>query len=290
MNTLSAKSYTRLTLALDIIRKLTDGMLAGYHELGIIKHQIDLFDVIAVEPASAMSIECNRDNIPCDKTNICWQAAALLQKECSISDNVHISIQKNIPVMGGLAGGSTNAATVLMLLNELWQLNLSRVRLAAMSRALGMDVPFYFFGNTAFDSESTGVFRPIATDVCFDFVLVVPPFGVSTKSAYQNINYSLTAQKTADTLCLESALKTNDQQSAIESIHNDFELSVFKEYPALVAIKDAMERAGCVRAFLSGSGSTMVGIANGKAHAASIAAILDSRYTVIPASTFSVFY
>ena len=111
---LTTRAYTRITLALDIVRKLSDGPLAGYHELGIVKHQIDLFDTISVVEADSTSLSCDHPLVPRDKTNICWRAVDLVKQKRGVVRNVAIAIQKNIPVMGGLAGGSARLCGVML--------------------------------------------------------------------------------------------------------------------------------------------------------------------------------
>lgn len=264
------KSYTRVTLTLDIVKKLQDGPYAGYHELAIIKHQIDLYDTISVEDASCLSISCNNPLVPCDNNNICWKAVELIKKEFKIDKSVKIDIKKNIPVMGGLAGGSANAATVLMLLNQFWQLDLSIDQLMQLGRKLGMDVPYYFMGGTAFDSEATGVLKKIQTALKFVFLLAIPDFGVSTGKAYQQLNYSLINTNRDKTDLMINFLHDGDYHNVLKSMHNDFEHSVFINYPELRNIKETLINAGCAQAIMSGSGSTIMGIAENISHAQEI--------------------
>lgn len=253
------KSCTRVTLALDILKKIVSGPFSGYHELSIVKHQIDLYDLISVKNAPDISLSCNVEAVPCTPENICWKAALLLKELCDIDKNVHIDIDKNIPVMGGLAGGSANAAATILLLNEFWELGLSTETMMSLGRKLGMDVPFYFLGKTAFDSEATEVLYPIPTNAAFTFILAVPDFGVSTKAAYSSINYELIGKKTGSTEKLMKDLKNNHPDIS-HFMHNDFEENVFREYPQLAVIKSALVNAGCSAAMLSGSGSTVLGL------------------------------
>lgn len=273
-------SYTRITLALDIIRKITEGPQAGYHELGILKHQISLGDIISVEPSEEMKVSCTFPGVPEDASNICWQAAELLQQEFGVDKNVHISIEKQIPVQGGLAGGSTNAATVLSLLNKHWKLGLSPEELMPLGRKLGMDVPFYFYGGTAFDSEATSVLRPIEQKRVYHFVLVVPPFGVSTKEAYGNLQYEKCGQRTDLTKKLEESLVLGDLEGIAASMHNDFEISVFQEKPALAEIRDSLLNKGALGAIMSGSGSTMVALVENEAQASKVSSQFEKSFIV----------
>ncbi|MBN1577706.1 MAG: 4-(cytidine 5'-diphospho)-2-C-methyl-D-erythritol kinase [Chitinispirillaceae bacterium] len=260
-------SYTRLTLALDIIGRISDGPWNGYHELAAIKHQIDLHDTIAIEPSSRLSLECNDHQVPCDERNVCLQAVTLLQKEYNIDRSVRITLHKRIPVMGGLAGGSANAATTLQILNDLWKLRLSVHRLKELGRMLGMDVPFYFIGGTAFDSEAAGYCEPLPTKVVLTFVLVLPDFGVSTAEAYRGIDYRTIGHDRPLTERMKHYCLANSRQGVVSSIHNDFERSVFLRHPRLREIKEKLLKAGCAAAALSGSGSTVFGVASDKEEA-----------------------
>lgn len=256
----SAISHTRLTLGLDIIGKLSQGQYVGYHELGIVKQKISLGDTITIDDAQSMSVSCKYPGVPEDSSNICWQAVDLLKREYGVSKSVHIDIDKVIPVQGGLAGGSTNAATVIMLLDELWGLGMSLGDKIRLGRQLGMDVPFYFTSNCAFDSEATEQLRPIEHAIKMAFVLVVPPFGVSTAEAYEGIDYSAVGQRIDHTKALEKALHDKNYMDVVKNIHNDFELSVFKQKCELITICDELLELGADASFMSGSGSTVVGV------------------------------
>ncbi len=277
------KSYTRITLSLDIIRKLKEGPYAGYHELNILKHQIDLHDVVSIKPSDTIGITCDHPEVPTDERNICWRIVEILKKEYDIAENVHIIIVKNIPVKGGLAGGSTNAATVLSLLNKYWQLNLNKEQFYTIAGKVGMDIPFYFIGGTAFDTEATGVLESIPTLCSFDFVLATPDFGVSTREAYNSIDYSRIGQDTDKTRKMRLALEAGNHEAVIALMHNDFEESVFKHYPQLKQIKEELLDAGCLNAVLSGSGSTIIGVVKDRKQAEQVKDVVS--VPVICAST-----
>ena len=256
----SEKSFTRVTLALDIIGTVGQGRFKGFHELSTIKHRIGLCDTITVEDSGQTRICCSNPAVPLDNTNICWKALDVIKNAYHIDKNAVITIEKNIPVFGGLAGGSANGASTLSLLNKLWELNLSTRKLIELGRNVGMDVPYYFMGNTAFDAETTGILEPLHTALQFDFVLVIPDFGVSTREAYKNIDYGLIAKNVDKTDTMKKAFQANNRDEVISSMHNDFELSVFKHYPQLQPIKNKLIDLGCVNTVMSGSGSTLIGI------------------------------
>ena len=279
------RSYTRLTLALDIIRKLAIGKYSGFHELNIIKHQISLYDTLTIENSKNLTIQCNNPLIPNGGKNLCWTVVKKIKRMFSIKTNVTIIIKKNIPVRGGLAGGSANAATVLGMLNTLWNLNISKKRLCEIGREIGMDIPYYFLGKTAFDTESTGILKPIDTNIHLDFVLAIPDFGVSTRIAYKHIDYHSVSKDTAKTKAMKLAFKDNLKHIIYETVHNDFEYSVYKQYPELLRIKQIMEDAGCLAVVLSGSGSTLLGIAEDRDHASWLCKSIP--VTCIQTSTYS---
>jgi 4-diphosphocytidyl-2-C-methyl-D-erythritol kinase len=279
-------SCTRVTLALDIVRRLADGPYAGYHELGTVKHRIDLSDTVTAEDAPADILECDDPAVPLDGSNVCLKAVSLVQKKYGIDRHVRIAIVKRIPVMGGLAGGSANAAATLSLLNALWELGLPDAELAALGRTIGMDVPYYFTGWTAFDAEAGLRLEPVATKCMFDFVLACPEFGVSTEEAYAGIDYRATGRNRGKTARLRGALESDDCDGAVSNIHNDFELSLFVRFPRLKEVWQELLGAGCRAAFLSGSGSTVVGVAQDRQHAEKVKEKISCR-TII-ASTLIV--
>lgn len=271
------ESFTRITLALDVLRKIEVGTFKGYHELAIIKHQIDLHDTIQVESSGKMSLECDHPDVPLDSRNVCWKATDLIKKTFGIQENVKISIQKRIPVMGGLAGGSANAATVIQMLNEFWDLKLSRSQLIKIGREIGMDVPYYFYGQTAFDSEATGVLEPINTNLKLFFILAIPDFGVSTKAAYNSLDYNMIGLQRLKTDVMRKSLEENDFGAVAQCMHNDFEINVFQQFPRLREIKGELISAGAANAILSGSGSTVIGIAKSQLEAESIKKHVSTR-------------
>ncbi len=260
MASLESNSYTRVTLALDIVRRLPDGPRAGFHELAAVKHLVDLHDTVRVSECSRTCVRCDDPAVPCDESNVCVRAVRLLQERFSIDRQVDIEIEKRIPVMGGLAGGSANAATTLAMVCRLWNLRVRRKRLMALARELGMDVPYYFVGGSAFDREAEGEPERIDSSLELDFVLVVPTFGVSTREAYAAIDYAETGRHRSATEAMCRALARADAAAVAANAHNDFEHSVFRRIPALRRLSGRLRACGCGAAWMSGSGSTLVGL------------------------------
>jgi 4-diphosphocytidyl-2-C-methyl-D-erythritol kinase len=282
---LTRNAYTRVTLALDIVRPIPGGKYKGYHELGAVKHQIDLCDAVSVEESKSDGIECDDSAVPCDGRNVCLKVSRLLKEKFSIGRSVRISIRKRIPVMGGLAGGSADAAATIALLNELWELGLTTRQMIEVGRNVGMDVPYYFIGGTAFDSEAGLQLEPICTGCSFVFVLAYPGFGVSTKEAYAGIDYTAVGRRQELTGRLRKALEKDDMNGVIPLLHNEFELSIFSRIPRLSVIRQELLTAGCSAAQLTGSGSTVIGIARDRVHAEEIGKKISCR--TIVSSTLS---
>jgi|WetSurMetagenome_2_1015567.scaffolds.fasta_scaffold00008_140 4-diphosphocytidyl-2-C-methyl-D-erythritol kinase len=266
MKRVAASCHTRVTLALDIVNRIESGPHKGFHALSVIKHAISLHDVLFVEDSPIMRILCDDPRVPKDASNICWKVTDILKREFGISRNVAITIDKRIPVQGGLAGGSADAAGMFLLLRDLWNLDVGAARLAELARAVGMDVPFYFTGGTALDTEAGGVIEPIPTPCVFHLILVTPDFGVSTAEAYKDLDYSLVGRGKNDTLSMRAHLTRGDAVGAIAAMHNDFEFSVFLRHPALGDIKRRLLNLGCANAVLSGSGSTVIGVLDSPEH------------------------
>jgi 4-diphosphocytidyl-2-C-methyl-D-erythritol kinase len=274
---------TRITLALDIIRRLEDGPLCGYHELGIVKHKITLADTLTVEVYEGDHdlVECDDPRVPLDEGKVCVKACNIIRGKYKLNKEfLRIGINKRIPVMGGMAGGSANAAAMLRALDDIWELGLTQREFCELGRALGMDVPFFFSGGTAFDSETTGILKPIRTNIKFHIVLAIPDFGVSTKEAYGGIDYNCIGKNISSTDKMIKVLEDNDLDNTVEYLHNDFELSVFKQYPRLQEIRNNLLKAGCLASTMSGSGSTIIGIAPDKPQSEKIAATVDCRTIV----------
>ena len=186
--------------------------------------------------------------------------------------------------MGGLAGGSADAAATMALLNELWELGLRIPEIVVLGRSAGMDVPYYFMGNTAFDSEAGLRLEPVATSCSFVFVLACPDFGVSTKEAYAGIDNTAVGRRQDMTMQLRRALEAGSTDMVIRFLHNDFECSVFKRFPRLAVLRQEFLDAGCSAALLTGSGSTVIGLARDMAHAEKVRLKVSCR-TIISSTS-----
>ena len=254
---LSFKTPAKINLALHIHRKRED----GYHELETLLQMVTLYDRIDLETLpSGIELECDDPGIPTDHTNLVVQAAHLLQNTYPREKmGARIRLQKRIPSGAGLGGGSGNAAGVLMGLNVLWNMNLSRKDLVPLARKLGADVPFFLTAPSALGKGRGDEVVPVQTTAKFNVLLIYPGFPIPTSWVYQNLNLKLT--KRENNISIVQKFLLESQLACLgESLENDLEPVVFKRYPAILAIKEELSGLGANGCLLSGSGSTVFAI------------------------------
>lgn len=261
------RCHAKLNLFLKILGKRPD----GYHDLISIMQSIDLSDIIRLEETqtNAIEITCSNPNVPLDHTNIAWKAAETLTKVThKPSRGIKISIEKGIPLMGGLAGGSANGAGTLRALQKLWNLPIDEKTLIDLAAQIGSDVPFCLIGGTALVRGKGEIVEPLPTGLADlsvrggAFLLVIPPVKVNTKEAYDSLDLYRQAENIEPDESIDPLLLMQTWQKAIfegtivELLHNDFEPVVLRNYPILSDIhKNLRNTAG--HALISGSGSTI---------------------------------
>ena len=187
MSSIELKSRAKINLSIDVLGKRED----GYHLVEMIMQTIDLYDIIKIKEIEIdeININSNSSDIPLNENNIVYKAAKVLKDQFNIKNGVEIFIEKNIPVAAGMAGGSSNAAAVLVGLNKLWKLNLSEVRLQEIGLKLGADVPFCISGNAAL-AQGIGEELTYIKGLSKDTVILVckPNLFVSTKEVYEGLD------------------------------------------------------------------------------------------------------
>ena len=240
------KSYAKINLTLDILGKRED----GYHEISSIMQEIDLHDVVTLSDLGENTIEvsCSDSSIP-SVDNLVYKAAYLLKQTFHLTKGVHISVQKNIPIGAGLGGGSSNAAAVLKGLNMLWDLKLSSKDLIQLGSQLGSDVPFFIQGKSCLVEGRGDLVTPVSLP-SFEILLVIADFSISTQAAYEQLR-KVGKEKASEKLLTEFSFS---------HFHNDFEESLFLQYPRLKAIKEELLAQGASAALVSGSGSCVYGV------------------------------
>ena len=224
------KAYGKVNISLDVVGKRED----GYHLLSMIMQNIDLYDEIEVEKQECgITLECSKSYVPVDNRNLAYKAAELFKEKYDIVDGVKITIEKNIPVSAGLAGGSTDAAAVLKVMNKMFNINASDNELMEMGLALGADIPYCIHGGTALCEgvgEKVTAIKPFKDKI---IVLVKPAFGVSTKEVYKNFNLEKVKQhpKTAE---LIKAIEKDDLDFVASNMKNLLENVTLRKQTLLV--------------------------------------------------------
>lgn len=260
-------SPSKINIGLYVTEKRDD----GYHNIQTIFYPIKLSDTIRITKASSNSFTSNDLELQQHSSNLIIRAKQVIEAEIGYNLSCDIHLQKNIPIGAGLGGGSSNAATTLILLNELFNLKLSEETLKRLSINLGSDVPFFLNSVPSMGTSRGEKLTPINIRIDDPLVLINPGINVSTKWAYENI---VPDKK-------HSILKIVENKSFNEYLNllsNDFEIPVFKKYPVIKEIKDLLLSKGAYYAAMSGSGSTVFGIFSDLAKANNIITKFGKKY------------
>lgn len=257
------KANAKINLSLDV----TGVRENGYHDVRMIMQSIELCDYLDIEVNNSGRIEltCSNPEIECDKSNLIYKAAdklinkAVDEEIIDKNTGVTISLQKNIPIAAGLAGGSTDAAATLVGLNEELGLGYTSSELRGLGVTLGADIPFCIEGGT-YLSEGIGEVLSKLKDApdCF-IVLVKPDINVSTKFVYDNL---ILNEETVhpDVDAMLNAIETGSIKRVADCLDNLLATVTEKEYPIIVDIKNILKENGALNAIMSGSGPTVFGL------------------------------
>jgi 4-diphosphocytidyl-2-C-methyl-D-erythritol kinase len=246
-------SPAKINLFLQVTAKRPD----GYHELFSLMCCVSLFDSISLQfGTEKIEIESSHPQIPLDETNLAYQAAALFFKTLGLKDGVKITIEKAIPVAAGLAGGSSNAASVLRGLNRHYDFPFSGDRLMSLGLKLGADVPFLLFQKPALASGIGEKLEPYPGRLPYHVLIVHPRFKVSTAEVFQNLNLRLTKCKKKFT---KISLKKTGYNVSLHCC-NDLETVTVSKYPEINVVKEQLIQQGAAGALMSGSGPTVFGL------------------------------
>lgn len=246
-------SHAKINLGLRVLGKRDD----GYHDLATIFVPVDLCDTVELHTRDlGLSMECTRDDVPCDSGNLCLRAAAEVYRFAG-GGGVHIALDKRIPVGAGLGGGSSNAAMVLRALPRLWGVDIPDDELHAMAARLGSDVPFFLHDGPALAGGRGEILTPLNVRLPWWIVLVTPGIHVSTAWAYAALGTREWQPDPRLDLLLTDAVRGGDSAPLLV---NDFEPAVFERWPAIAEMKRRLLENGAVGALMSGSGSTVFGL------------------------------
>lgn len=242
------KAYAKINLALAVGEEKE-----GYHEVQNVMVPIQLYDELFFQKSKEIQIDC--EAIPL-KENICYRAALLFKEKFQIDEGVSIILNKNIPIMAGLGGGSSDAAAVLRGLNRLFEVNASKETLYELAVQLGSDVPFFLYNKGALCSGRGELVCPLGFDLPhFSLLLIKPKFGFSTKEIYQKYVFDGVFKGVWIKRLLD-ALKNNDLDAIEQNIFNDLEKTALNHSPELKAIFERIEGLS-YHPHISGSGPTI---------------------------------
>lgn len=258
ISTLQGKAYGKINIGLDVLRKRSD----GYHEVKMIMQTVSLYDRITItrlEDSSDIELETNLSFLPTNDNNIVYKAAKLLKDEFSIQDGLAIKLEKHIPVAAGMAGGSTDAATTLELLNTMFSLGLSKEDLMKRAVTLGADVPYCILKGTALSEGIGEVLTPLTPIMPCYILIVKPPIHVSTKFVYENLKLD-ELETHPDIDVIVDAIHAGDVYAMANNMGNVLESVTEETYPVISSIKQLMIENGAISSLMSGSGPTVFGI------------------------------
>lgn len=279
---LKVNAPAKINLFLDIIGRLDN----GYHSLFMIMQSVGFSDNIILEKSSENGIflSCSEKRLPCDERNIAHKAAAAFFKKAKIEPSVKIEIEKKIPFEAGLAGGSADAAAVIVGLNEIYETAFSQRELCEIGLSVGSDVPFCIVGGTCLSQNTGGVLsqlKPLKD--CF-IVLAKPESGVSTAEAYAAADNTYLYHP--DSMRMLNACEKGDFEAMCKYAGNVFEQVV--EVAERVEFKRIMRENGASLCQMSGSGPTVFGLFENKENAEKCAdelkEICPNVYLTVPVS------
>ncbi|MRR17974.1 MAG: 4-(cytidine 5'-diphospho)-2-C-methyl-D-erythritol kinase, partial [Deltaproteobacteria bacterium] len=242
----------KINLLLRVLGKRPD----GYHDLASVMQQISIYDELtySLRP-EGIFLRCPGTDLPTNEDNLIYRAALALFRYTGYEAGVEIVLTKHIPSAAGLGGGSSDAATTLMAINDLCSFGLGKTDLMKLGAKLGADVPFFIFGRTALAAGIGDQLQTLPHLPQLNLVLINPAFPLSTKTVYENLNLTLTKKKNNYSIPRFYALG-----DVVRELHNDLESVSLQMYPGLNDFKQMLIDEGALGALMSGSGPTLFGI------------------------------
>lgn len=259
-DSIAVKAFGKLNLLLDIVGKRHD----GYHTLKSVFQSVSVYDLLEIEVSQGegIIISCDDENVPTDNRNLVWKACEKFFEETEIKPcKVKISIEKNIPSMAGMAGGSADCAATLKALNILLEAGLSDDKLCDIGEKLGADVPFCLTGGTVLCEGIGEIMTPLPDlEGCY-FAVAKPDLSISTPESYKKFD-SLTITDKAKTDDMIAALVVGDVKKVAECLYNSLEIAA--DFDEIKNIKKIMLENDALGVLMTGSGSAVFGVYENK--------------------------
>lgn len=256
---LSLKAYGKINLGLDVLRQRED----GYHDVRMIMQTVGIYDKIdlRLNQEPGIRVETNLFYLPNNENNLVYKAAKLLMDEFQIQKGVDINLKKFIPVAAGMAGGSSDAATVLFGVNKMFNLGLTQKQLMERGVKIGADVPYCVMRGTALSEGIGEILTPLPPMPQCQVLIAKPGISVSTKYVYEHLHANdLKPEQHPDIDAIIRGIEHQDLYEASEHFGNVLETVTATAYPVIEEIKRVMKDAGAIQSMMSGSGPTVFGL------------------------------
>jgi 4-diphosphocytidyl-2-C-methyl-D-erythritol kinase len=278
--TLEKQSPCKVNLLLDILGKRPD----GFHELETVMHPVPVYDHLMFQRGgSGIQLTCSEPSLPTDSRNLVYRAAEAFLQAAKIKEGVIVQLEKRIPLAAGLGGGSGNAATTLVGLNEIFGHPLTPAQLVEIAASLGSDIPFFLQDKPALATgrgekiESLDFFPALRGTA---LLLIHPGFGIATAWAYQQLarfpealnGRAGRAQK------LIELLQGGDLKSAATGFYNSLEAPALEKYPLLALFQEFLRENGAAATLMSGSGSTTFAVIESETAAQDLAEKFKQKF------------
>ena len=255
----------KLNLFLEVRDKRAD----GYHELGTLFQAVEFGDTLSAEPWDQIKVVSDVAIPGPPEENLVYKAAALLQKRYSSrlksNPGIRFSLTKRIPTGAGLGGGSSDAATALLLTNATWGLDLSHEKLRALAPELGSDVAFFLFNTTAFAEGRGEVLSVAPAPFPFHVVIATPPNHVETAWAYKQLQGKPFSKNWGN--FKSRYLVERENPDFYATLHNDFEEPILSDFPEMAQVREILESFKPVKTLLTGSGASLFALFTEKSQA-----------------------
>ena len=270
-DTVMLKALAKINLGLDVLGRREN----GYHDVKMVMQTIYLYDHVTISKTEepGIQVESNLFYLPVDENNIAYKAAKKLMDEFQIQEGVRIVLKKHIPVAAGMAGGSSNAAAVLVGMNRLFSLGLSQEELMERGVSLGADVPYCVMRGTVLAEGIGEILTPLPPLPKCYVLIAKPGISVSTKQVYEKLD-SKEIEEHPDIDGILDGLEHGDLRKIANSMGNVLEKVTIEDYPIIEDIKRTMKEAGALNAMMSGSGPTVFGLFEDKK------AAMEARTTI----------
>jgi len=276
MTSLTVQAPAKLNFYLKVLNKRPD----GFHNIKTLFERINLCDEIRLKrnKKGVIRIFCHHPQVPKGPKNLVYKMAKLIQRDMGIDRGVDIFIKKQIPVAARLAGGSSNAAAVLLGLNRLWNLTLSHRKMIDLACQIGSDVAFFLYDcSWALGTQRGDKIKIIKMDTKLWHILVVPCMKIYTSQVYGGHKLQLT--KTTDNVnILIHYLKNNNLYDVGQYMSNDLEKEIFRLKPNLLKIKKSLKLLIHKGVMVSGSGPSIYGLTDSEQEASRIKSVLSKRF------------